>query len=92
MKKSRRLKKTRIKAGWKHDIKVFQCYICPVCGKRGTDESMNIHHCRNRCKGGRSTKENCVAVHKLCHKWIHDTFGNKYYDPRNTIHHDNSEI
>lgn len=70
------------KQDWKHNIKVSQNYICPVCGKEGTDYTMNIHHCKNRCKGGKSCKENCVAVHIECHKWIHKTYGNKTYDPR----------
>jgi len=71
-----------VKNDWKHDIKVSQDYICPVCGQKGTDSSMNIHHCKNKCKGGKNTSENCVAVHKQCHKWIHEQFGNSFYDPR----------
>ncbi len=67
---------------WKHEIKEAQNYICPVCGKKGTDRTMDIHHCKNKCKGGKSTKENCVAVHKTCHSWIHKIYKNKYYDPR----------
>ena len=70
-----------IKQDWKHEIKVSQDYICPVCGLRGTDYTLNIHHCKNRCKGGKSTKENCVAVHIECHKWIHKVYRNKEYRP-----------
>jgi 5-methylcytosine-specific restriction endonuclease McrA len=69
---------------WKREIKQEQDYICPVCGKKGTDKTLDIHHCKNKCEGGRNTRENCVAVHRsTCHKWIHETYGNDYYDPRN---------
>lgn len=70
------------KQDWKHDIKESQDYICPVCNQKGTDHSMDIHHCKNKCKGGNNSKCNCVAVHKKCHKWIHQEYGNNFYDPR----------
>lgn len=73
------------KSDWKHDIKVSQDYVCPVCGNKGTDRTMSIHHCKNKCRGGNNTKENCCAVHIQCHRWIHENYGNKYYDPRNTV-------
>lgn len=70
------------KKDWKHDIKVSQDYICPVCNQQGTDYTMDIHHCRNKCKGGNNSRENCVAVHKTCHRLIHQKYGNQFHDPR----------
>ena len=71
------------KHDWKEEIKKDQNYICAVCGKPGTSQTLDIHHCINRCHNGKNTKENCCAVHKkTCHVWIHQTYGNKYYDPR----------
>jgi len=35
--------------------------FCPVCGQKGTEWSLNIHHCIAQSKGGKNTKENCVA-------------------------------
>lgn len=76
-------KKRGSKNGWKKEIKVSQNYICAVCGKPGTDRTLNIHHCINKSRGGNNSPKNCVAVHEYpCHKWIHKTFGNNYYDPR----------
>ena len=84
--KSRRVHKVHKvsvpKSGVKHDIKVEQDYICPVCGQRGSDSSMDIHHCKNRVSGGSNNRENLVAVHKTCHKKIHLKYGNKFFDPR----------
>lgn len=71
------------KHDWKEEIKKDQNYICAVCGKPGTSGTLDIHHCVNRCRKGKNTKENCCAVHKRpCHVWIHATYGNEYYDPR----------
>ena len=67
---------------WKKQIKIEQNYICPVCGLKGTDRSMDIHHCLPVSAGGLTTRENCVAVHRTCHQWIHEEYGNEYYDPR----------
>ena len=68
---------------WKKQIKIEQNYICPVCGLKGTDSSLDIHHIINRCDNGPSTRENCVAVHRdTCHKLIHEIYGNKPFDPR----------
>jgi 5-methylcytosine-specific restriction endonuclease McrA len=76
-------KKSKSKYDWKKAIKQSQDYICAVCGKKGTDQTLDIHHCKAKSKGGNNSKENCVAVHRrTCHKWIHETYGNNTYDPR----------
>lgn len=76
--------KHKSKNAWKKQIKINQDYICPVCGKKGTDKSLDVHHCKNKSRGGDNSLSNCVAVHKVpCHRWIHETYGNQYYDPRN---------
>lgn len=72
----------KAKFDWKHEIKVLQGYICPVCGLKGTDSTLQIHHCKNKCRGGDNSISNCVAVHDKCHKSIHQKYGNDYYDPR----------
>lgn len=71
------------KNAWKKQVKIDQDFICPVCGKKGTNKSMNIHHIRNKCKGGGNERSNVVALHRTCHRWVHETYGNQYYDPRN---------
>jgi len=77
------LNKHKSKNAWKKEIKQSQNYICPVCGKRGTDKTLDIHHCLPKAKHGNNSLENCVAVHRdTCHKWIHETYGLSYYDPR----------
>jgi 5-methylcytosine-specific restriction endonuclease McrA len=79
----KRSKSKKTKYNWKKEIKVSQDYICAVCGKKGTDQSLDIHHCKPKSRGGRNTAENCCAVHRAtCHKWIHETYGLKFYDPR----------
>lgn len=80
--KGERVRRAKKPCAWKKAIKESQDYICPVCGKIGTDETLNIHHCLPKAKKGRSTPENCVAVHVTCHRWIHKTFGLRFYDPR----------
>jgi len=83
--RNNRTKKQKVsvpKSGFKQDIKIEQDYICPVCGQRGSDSSMDIHHCKNRVSGGSNNRENLVAVHKTCHKKIHLKYGNKFFDPR----------
>lgn len=66
---------------WKHEIKEAQNYICPVCGKKGTDKTMDIHHTLPVCRNGRNTKENCVAWHKTpCHRDYHKKYGTKISD------------
>lgn len=72
----------KAKFDWKHEIKVLQGYVCPVCGLKGTDSTLQIHHCKNKCRGGNNSTINCVAVHSKCHKLIHEKHGNDYYDPR----------
>ena len=70
------------KHDWKHDIKVDQDYVCSVCGLKGSESSLQIHHCKNKCRGGGNTRENCCAVHVRCHRLIHDRYGNNFHDPR----------
>ena len=70
-----------IKQDWKHEIKVSQDYICPVCGLKGTDYTLDIHHTCPVCKNGKNTKQNCVAWHKIpCHKNYHKRYGVKKSD------------
>ena len=38
------IEKDSHKHDWKREIKISQDYICPVCGKRCNDRTMNIHH------------------------------------------------
>ena len=46
-------------------------------------EFINRQHCLPKAKHGNNSLENCVAVHRdTCHKWIHETYGLSYYDPR----------
>jgi len=68
------------KNDWKREIKESQNYICPVCGKVGTNSSMDIHHMRPKCKNGSNSKENCVAWHKTCHRDYHQKYGTKISD------------
>lgn len=72
----------RGRSKWKKEVKIEQNYICPICGERGTDKSMNIHHIVNKCRRGGNDRSNVVALHIHCHKWLHDTYGNNTYDPR----------
>ena len=67
---------------WKKEIKERQGYRCAMCGKRFSVRELQIHHCQNRCRGGNNSNENCCAVCKECHKYIHETHGNNFYDPR----------
>mgnify|MGYP003732438903 CR=1 FL=1 len=67
---------------WKKEIKENQGYRCAMCGKKFREKELQIHHCRNRSKGGESSKENCCAVCLECHRNIHKIHGNNYFDPR----------
>jgi 5-methylcytosine-specific restriction endonuclease McrA len=79
--KTSQSKANKKRSNWKKQIKIDQNYICPVCGKVGTDRTMDIHHCKNKSRGGGNQRSNVVAVHKTCHAWIHETYGNNYYNP-----------
>lgn len=69
------------KHDWKKDIKISQDYICAFCGKKGTDSSLDIHHCIPRVKHGSNSKDNCVAVHKQpCHRDYHKKHGVRVSD------------
>lgn len=83
----KKVRETNVKLDWKHEIKVSQNYICPICGKEGTDRSLNLHHIINKCKNGRNTRENCVALHVTCHRWLHERYGNKTVDMRQFAHY-----
>jgi len=69
---------------WKRDIKIRQSYICLICGKKGTDKTLNIHHKKAKKYDGTNDPENVVAWHKTCHNRYHqenrlqesDDFGN----------------
>ena len=74
------------KHDWKKVVKQEQSYICPVCGKRGTDKSLDIHHKRPKSKNGSNTRNNLVAWHKVpCHQEYHQNYGlqtsNDYGNP-----------
>ena len=73
-------KKKRTK--WKYRIKQEQNFECACCHHVFEPNELQIHHIKNRCRGGLSTKENCVGLCIECHKWIHETYGNDYCDPR----------
>ena len=69
------------KHDWKKEIKESQGYICPVCGKKGTDSSLDIHHMRPRAKKGSNSKGNLVAWHKSpCHSNYHKKYGTRISD------------
>jgi 5-methylcytosine-specific restriction endonuclease McrA len=65
---------------WKREIKQDQDYICPVCGKKGTDKTLDIHHKRAKSHKGTNTRKNVVAWHKTCHQNYHEMWGNKTSD------------
>lgn len=68
------------KHDWKREIKESQNYICPVCGKKGTDRTLNIHHMVPKCRKGCNSKDNCVAWHITCHQEYHRKHGVKISD------------
>lgn len=70
------------KDAWKKEIKASQGFRCAVCGKKFSARELQIHHCKNRSRGGNSSKENCCAVCVKCHKIIHRIYGNNFFDPR----------
>jgi len=75
-----------IKQDWKHEIKVSQDYICPVCGLKGTDYTLDIHHCLAKANKGKNTKENCVAWPKTpCHRNYHKSHGTKRSDRNGNV-------
>jgi len=63
------------KSRWRRKIKAEQDYICPVCGKKGTDKTLNIHHKRPKARKGTSVRSNVVAWHKTCHQNYHHRYG-----------------
>jgi len=65
---------------WKEEIKISQNYICPFCGLAGTSGSMNIHHKLAKSRGGKGDKENCIAVHIVCHRAYHKKYGRSTSD------------
>ncbi|HCC68109.1 TPA: hypothetical protein DEP90_02810 [Patescibacteria group bacterium] len=67
---------------WKERIKASQDYKCACCKQKFEPRELQIHHMKNKCKGGLSNKENCVACCVACHIWIHEIYGNNYCDPR----------
>lgn len=60
---------------WKTQVKIEQDYICPVCGRQCNDYTMNIHHKRAKCKGGKSDRENVVGWCIECHQKYHKKYG-----------------
>lgn len=74
------IKDTTHKHDWKKEIKISQNYICPVCGKRCNDRTMNIHHMRPKCKKGSNSKENTVGWCVECHRSYHEKHGVKISD------------
>jgi 5-methylcytosine-specific restriction endonuclease McrA len=74
--------KHKSKNDWKKEIKEEQNYKCAQCGETFGARQLQIHHKKNKCRGGTNARENCCAVCENCHKWIHETYGNNYYDPR----------
>lgn len=68
------------KHDWKKEVKESQNYVCPICGKRGTDRTLNIHHKVAKSRHGTNTRENLVAWHVWCHREYHEKWGNKTSD------------
>lgn len=74
------IEKDSHKHDWKREIKISQDCICPVCGKRCNDRTMNIHHMRPKCKKGSNSKENTVGWCVECHRNYHKKHGVKISD------------
>lgn len=68
------------KDAWKKEIKESQNYVCLICGKKGSNRTLTIHHKIAKSHGGLSTKENTVAWHVWCHKKYHEEYGNRTSD------------
>ncbi len=68
------------KDAWKRQVKEEQDYICPICGKRGTNKTLNIHHKIAKSHNGTNARENIVAWHISCHRDYHQTWGNQTSD------------
>lgn len=71
---------SKSKNGWKKEVKKEQNYICLICGKKGTDKTLNIHHKRAKSKNGGNRRHNVVAWHVWCHRKYHETWGNHMSD------------
>ena len=48
--------------------------VCPLCGRDIPSELESRHHLVPRLKGGKTTKENIVVLHRACHDKIHAVF------------------
>ena len=68
------------RTNWKTKIKKEQNYICPVCGRKGTNKTLNIHHKVAKSNNGTSERSNVVAWHKNFHDAYHRVNGNATSD------------
>lgn len=48
--------------------------ICPLCGREIPPELESRHHLVPKLKGGKTTAENIVVLHRPCHDKIHAVF------------------
>lgn len=64
------------KNAWKKQVKIDQDFICPVCGKKGTNKTLDIHHKKPKSKKGTNVRDNVVAWHRnTCHRDYHREHG-----------------
>lgn len=81
-KQERKVNQGNVKSDIKKAIKEEQLYICFICGEKGTDRSMNIHHKHPKSKGGSSGRHNLVAWHITCHNQYHREYGLRTSDDK----------
>lgn len=44
---------------------------CQLCGKEKGNDGWNIHHIKQKNKGGTDKPDNLALLHKICHKKLH---------------------
>jgi hypothetical protein len=49
----------------------IECGKCPICGRYMNKKNSNLHHLTPKLKGGKTTQENMVRLHIVCHSKIH---------------------
>ena len=65
----------KVKDDWKHEVKQKQNYICPICGRKCNDHTMNIHHKQPKAKKGSNYEGNTVGWCLWCHRAYHKRYG-----------------
>ena len=67
---------------WRVEVHRRNNFKCVICGRSGTKKNpLQVHHIKNKCRGGNNSPSNTTSFCKECHASWHQKYRNSTVYP-----------